>query len=213
MTTFNYSSVTFDDLKEVFDIKRLKSKDIFKDWFDKKYDLNKDENDFVERLVDMHFQHINNYSELELVGKVIAPILNKVNFMINDKHIRDWYEVALRYEDSEVCFNGRCDFVVAKGYDSPINPYFFIQEFKQASASFPENQLLAELITAIKINQTDTIKGAYIMGQIWAFVILERVKKNSYNYYISKRYDSMDIDDLTKIYKILQNVKQELIEL
>ena len=213
MRTFNYSSVTLNDLEKVFDIKKLKSKDIFKDWFDKKYELNKDENDFVERLVDMHFRHINNYLELELVGKVIAPILNKVDFMMNDKHIRDWYEVPLKYEDDEVCFNGRCDFVVAKGYDSPINPYFFIQEFKQTSASFPEYQLIAEMIASIKINNSDMIKGAYIMGQSWIFVILQKVKKNSYNYHISKMYDSMDIDDLKKIYRILQNVKRELIEI
>lgn len=109
-------------------------------------------------------------------------------------------------------FSGRCGFVVAKGYDEPTNPYFFIQEFKQTSASFPEDQLLAEMIVALKINSNKIIKGAYIIGSSWNFVILKELENDKYRYYISKKYDAMDSDDLRQIYKNLQIVKREIDE-
>ena len=152
MTIFNYSSVTFDDLKKVFTIEKKYNKEFFNDWFLKKYQFKDDENQMLEDLIDKHIELLNYYTELELISKVIAPILNKVNFRIKEKNIRDWYEVTLSYENDEISMGGRCDFVVAYGYSVMSNPYFFIQEFKRESGGFPEEQLLAELITAIKIN-------------------------------------------------------------
>jgi len=212
MITFNYSSVTIDDLKKTFIIEKKYKKEFFNDWFLKDYKFTNDDNNMLQNLIDEHIDILNYYTELELISKVIAPILNKVKFRIREKNIRDWYEATLNYQDENISIGGRCDFVVAKGDSILTNPYFFIQEFKRDSGGFPQDQLLAEMITAIKLNNNDIIKGAYVMGQSWIFTILQKVKKNSYRYHISKRYDSMDIDDLKEIYKILQNLKQELID-
>ena len=67
------------------------------------------------------------------------------------------------------------------------------------------------MITALKINDSKIIKGAYIIGSIWTFVILQEIENNKYKYYISKKYDAIEIDDLKQIYQNLQNVKQELL--
>ena len=107
-------------------------------------------------------------------------------------------------------FNGKCDFVVAKGYDKPINPYFFIQEFKQTTSSFPEYQLLSEMIVAILLNNSDQIKGAFIIGSIWVFMILNQLDNNKYQYCLSKKYDAIELDDLKQIYQNLQQIKTEL---
>jgi hypothetical protein len=131
---------------------------------------------------------------------------------MKDKAIRDFYEVQLKFEYKDILFSGRCDFVVAKGYDLPINPYFFIQEFKQTSSSFPEYQLLAEMIVSTIINKSNIIKGAYIVGSLWSFVILKIDTNGKYNYFVSKKYDTMDIEDLKQIYKNLQIVKREIYE-
>ncbi len=213
MKTINYSSVTLNDLETIFDIENINDKTRFHDWFLQEYIFSTDEEHFLEKLIVKHFQHINSYTELELISKFIAPILNMVDFDMQDKAIRDFYEVQLKFQyHEEILFNGRCDFVVAKGYDSPINPYFFIQEFKQTSSSFPEYQLLTELIMATLINQTNSLKGAYIVGSLWSFVIVEKIKDNYYKYFVSKKYDGMDIDDLKQIYKNLQIVKREIYE-
>ncbi len=210
MKTLNYSSLILNDLQAFFNIEKKHDREYFNDWFSKPYQFSKDDNIFLQALIDKHINIINYYTELELVGKFIAPILNRVDFTIKSKNIRDWYEIPLKYEDKNISFNGRCDFVVARGYDKPIQPYFFIQEFKQTSASFPEDQLLAEMIASTLLNKNNTIKGAYIMGSFWTFTILEKLENNNYQYYISKRYDSMEIEGLTQIYQNLQNIKSEL---
>ena len=211
MKTINYSTVTFNELEEIFDIEKIKGKEFFKEWFSQDYNLSNDEDIFLNQLLDRNVDLLNNYTELELISKFIAPILNQVNFRLKKKVIRDFYEASLKVEFNNILFNGRCDFVVASGYDLPIKPYFFIQEFKQASGNLPETQLLAEMIAATIVNNSNKIKGAYIMGTVWNFTILEK-KENKYIYYTSKSLDSSDIDDLKQIYKNLQIVKREIYE-
>ena len=48
------------------------------------------------------------------------------------------------------------------------------------------------------------------MGAIWNFVILEKLSKNHYQYFISQNFDSTKIEDLKEIYKILSFVKHEI---
>ena len=212
MKVINYSSATLNDLEEIFDIKQIKDRTIFKEWFEKKYDFKKNDNDFLETLIERNYENIDNYTELELIAKFIAPLLYEIDFTIKNKHIKDWFEISLKYECKDFSFNGRCDFIVAKGYDKPIKPYFFIQEFKQNSSTFPKYQLLSEMIAATLIDNSNQIKGAYIVGSMWVFMIVEKTSSNSYNYYLSKKYDSMEIEDLTQIYQNLQNIKNELVE-
>jgi hypothetical protein len=91
-------------------------------------------------------------------------------------------------------------------------PYFFIQEFKRSEEyGNPRPQLLAELISAVELNNWNTIKGAYIIGAMWHFVILEKLEKNKYQYFVSQNFDSMRIDDLKTIYAHLLFVKNEII--
>jgi hypothetical protein len=71
---------------------------------------------------------------------------------------------------------------------------------------------LAELISAIELNNWITIKGAYIVGAIWRFVILEKLEKNKYQYFVSQNFDSTKIEDLKDIYKNLMFVKNESIK-
>jgi hypothetical protein len=56
------------------------------------------------------------------------------------------------------------------------------------------------------------MKGAYIVGAIWNFVILEKLDKNKYQYFVSDNFDSTKIEDLTAIYKNLLFVKDEIMQ-
>ena len=79
-------------------------------------------------------------------------------------------------QNEKVNFNGFCDFYVASGFKTPEKPYFFIQEYKPSqNGGDPEPQLVAELISAIEINDWKEIKGCLIVGAIWNFVILEKL--------------------------------------
>lgn len=51
------------------------------------------------------------------------------------------------------------------------------------------------------------------MGAIWNFVILEKLDKNQYQYFVSENFDSTKIEDLKAIYKNLLFVKNEIINM
>jgi hypothetical protein len=153
------------------------------------------------------------YSEATLTVVFIGAILSKVNFMNQELEIGNFYDAPLSFKNEKVNFNGFCDFYVAKGLDCPESPYFFIQEYKPSSGgSHPEPQLVAELIAAVEINKWTTIKGCYIIGATWNFVILERFKENDYQYFVSKDFLSTNINDLKDIFRNLLFVKDEIFE-
>lgn len=138
--------------------------------------------------------------------RFLALILDKVDFS-NDK-IEDWYEVSLRGIINGVELKGFADFMVASGIKEPNEPYFFIQEFKPSTPDRdPETQLIVELIIAIKKNQVQVMRGGYIIGQNWQFLILEKIGENEFQYFTSRQLDSLKLEDLLQIYVCLQAVK------
>ena len=155
---------------------------------------------------------IKDYNEEDLKVKFIIPLLNKIEFLSYENKFRDFYELPLTYKTDKFIFNGTTDFVVSKGLVKSKKPYFFIQEFKRNEEfSNPRPQLLAELISAVEMNSWKTIKGAYIVGENWNFVILEKLGESHYQYFISETFNSTKIEDLKKIYKNLLFVKNEII--
>jgi len=56
------------------------------------------------------------------------------------------------------------------------------------------------------------MRGAYIVEDIWNFVILEKLGKDKYKYFVSENYNSSKIGDLKGIYKNLIFVKKEILE-
>lgn len=204
----SFSRIKFDELNQVVPLVGIP--DIydtkFQEWFSYPYVLNETELPFLEKLLSRHKLYVSTYSEEELKAKIIIPILNSVDFRFGT--INDWYERPLKAIINGVEVGGYVDFMVATGIKEPQRPYFFIQEFKKSKAEIdPEDQLLAELLVAIELNQTTIMRGAYIIGKAWNFVILEKQLNGQYEYYVSKIFDSTWLDDLKQIYISLQAVK------
>lgn len=210
--TYCFSQINFSDLKKIVEIKPKLNYEKFNDWFnDESITLSNNDVTFLQNLIDKNIFYLENYKEEDLKVKFITPILNRVDFVDIDKEVRDFYDESLCYQTDQFILNGETDFVVAKGYFFPERPYFFIQEFKKSkSAKDPEPQLLAELIAAIELNNFTTIKGAVIIGAIWNFIILEKLGTHKYQYFVSRNYDSTDLEKLKGIYKNLLVVKNEI---
>jgi hypothetical protein len=118
----------------------------------------------------------------------------------------------MTYKTSQFILNGTVDFVVSEGLVESKKPYFFIQEFKRSEDyGNPRPQLLAELISAVELNDWKFIKGAYITGGNWHFVILDKLEHHKYQYFISQNFDSTKIEDLKSIYQNLLFVKNEIL--
>jgi hypothetical protein len=211
---YYFSKIRDHELRKLVKIKQKFLNAIFNDWFNNKIVLKEDEVRFLTALLNKEFNFVRIYKEEDLKVKFIAPILNQVDFRDIDKEIRDFYEEKITYETDKFIFTGTPDFLISKGLEYAERPYFFIQEFKKGKEnSYPESQLLAELIAGVELNHFKTMKGAYIVGAIWNFVILEKLAENTYQYFISINFDSTKIEELKGIYKNLLFVKDEIFKM
>ncbi len=198
----NFSKITPQDIEKYFSIKEIDDKNMFYEWFNFEYNFCEHELKLFDKLINRYRISISDFNEEDIKLKILAPIFNMIDFYIKDKEIQEWYDVPLSYGE----FSGRADFVIAKGVKYPEVPYFFIQEFKkQLDSTNPEYQLLAEMVIAMKLNGHNQLKGAFVIGQYWKFMIVNRNK-----YYVSDSFDCMKIEDLKKIYKNLVAIKDEL---
>ena len=211
MEQLSFSTITLRDLRKLVDIKPVIDDSKFIDWFSTDVaSVDKDEELFLEKLIQRHRLFIESYSEEELKMKFLGPILNKVDFYVGE--YQDWYERPLKGNIGGVEIIGKTDFMVARGLKEPDNAIFFIQEFKPAeSKSSPQIQLVAEMLIALQQQELTFLRGAYIVGQLWYFVHLER-QQESYRYYVSPAFDSLKLPELVGLYQALLFVKGELVK-
>ncbi len=212
--TYQYSKIRDVELKKLFDIEKNLDDSIFDKWLNNQIEIDNSIEIFFNELIEDNKSLIESYSEEDLKINFIAPILNKVKFKSFEKKIRDFYELPMTYQTNQFKLSGTVDFVVSKGLVESKKPYFFIQEFKRSEDyGNPRPQLLAELISGVELNNWKFIKGAYIIGSIWHFAILEKLDIGKYQYFISQNFDSTKIGDLKLIYKNLLFVKNEIISM
>ena len=210
--TYQYSKIRDTELKKLFEIKQNLDDQVFEEWFNYPIEIDDSVEVFLTNLIAKNKSLIERYNEEDLKIYLISPLLNQINFLLRDKEIRGFYELPMTYKTSQFILNGTVDFVVCEGLVESKKPYFFIQEFKiSEDYGNPRPQLLAELISAVELNDWKFIKGAYIIGGIWHFAILEKLNTNKYQYFISQNFDSTKIEDLKSIYKNLLFVKNEIL--
>ncbi|MEA3314771.1 MAG: hypothetical protein U9Q30_02790 [Campylobacterota bacterium] len=211
---FSFSNISFKDLKYL-GAKKIRENKVFESWFNTNIEISKIDLEFLQKINLKYGENKTDFfrqsSEDTIKVKFISPILEQICFYNDKQNISDFYHEKLYYLGNKFILNGFCDFYVARGEFTPEEPYFFIQEFKKSNGSDPEPQLLAEMIAGLEISNFSRIKGAFIIGSIWNFVILDKIDKDSYNYYISENFDSTKMKDLEKIYKNLLYVKQEIL--
>jgi hypothetical protein len=206
--TYNFSTITYADLEEIVNLSIIDNDHKFDDWFNTPYSISEEESVFLSMLIEKNKIRMAFYKEEDLKAKYIIPILNKVDFMVAP--VSDWYDGTLSGMVNGVEIKGFADIMVAAGTESPKKPYFFIQEFKPSIPDKdPRIQLLAELLVAIEKNKTTIMRGGYIIGRSWFFMIVEKIGENKFQYFLSKQFDSLELPDLKQIYVILQAVKHK----
>ncbi len=209
--TYQYSKIRDRDLATLFEIERNLDRTRFDDWFNAANDIDEETKRFLTELLAENTLLIDSYSEADLKINFVGPLLKRVRFTSYEQRIRDFYEVSLTYSTPRFILKGTVDFVVAEGLTESRKPYFFIQEFKRSEEyGNPRPQLLAELVSALELNKWTVIKGAYIIGGSWRFVILEKLAAERYQYFLSHNFDSTKLEDLSRIYQHLVSVKQEI---
>ncbi|NJO17526.1 MAG: hypothetical protein HC877_17855 [Thioploca sp.] len=212
--TYQYSKIRDTELKKLFKIKQKLDDHVFDEWFNDPIEIDDSVTVFLTDLIAKNKFLVERYHEEDLKVYYIIPLLNQIDFLNREKEIRGFYELPMSYVTDQFILNGTVDFVVSEGLIESQKPYFFIQEFKRHEEyGNPRPQLLAELISAVELNDWKFIKGAYIIGGHWHFVILEKLERHKYQYFLSQNFDSTKIEDLTAIYQNLLFVKNEIFTL
>ncbi len=206
--SYNFSDINYKILRKITNITLLRRGNKFDEWFNYSYKLTKEEEIFLECLIDKVSLYFQFYREEKQKAKFIIPLLNKIDF--DTEKYSDWYDYSISGIVNGYKLSGRTDFMIASGKIEPENPYFFIQEFKKSKTnSDPDFQVLAEMAVALEINKTNTLRGVYNIGQNWRFIIFEKTAEGKYQYYESESFDCLKINDLKQIYINLQAVKHK----
>jgi len=209
--SLSFSKIDYQHLEELVDIKEIIDHSVFDSWFHFDYILSVAEESFLQQLVDDNIRFLDSYSEEELKAQLIIPLINKVNFFHKD--VRGWYERPLKAVINKVLLHGKTDYMVARGVETPKKPYFFLQEFKrELGDKHPKNQLLAEMMVAMQLNNNDLMRGTFIISRLWNFVILKKLSENQYEYFRSPDLNVLKINEFKQIYINLQAIKKVFID-
>ncbi|MFN0201158.1 MAG: hypothetical protein ACKVTZ_06530 [Bacteroidia bacterium] len=142
------------------------------------------------------------WNEDELKMRFIAPLMRLVGYGKKEKY-NFFYQRNLTAKVDGEELNGVVDMVIAKGWESPIQPYFFLHEYKQEEKKGDARaQLLAAMLVAQTFNGEDKpVYGVYLIGASWRFVVL--LGKS----YAIKRFDATEEDSLFKVFQLLLWIK------
>jgi hypothetical protein len=176
-TVKDFSSWDTDDLERAFGLRRVLDFPLLQEWMHvpaaKLDDSTMAQLELRREQLDLY---ADSWNEDELKFHFIAPLVTLVNFSIEEHNIHAFTQRNLAAVVNDIELSGRVDFVVATGKTKPIQPFFFLHEYKKefAGNSDPRAQLLAEMLAARELNQMDyPMYGCYVVGRMWFFVVLE----------------------------------------
>ena len=229
LPVYIFSSFTEDMVRKAFGLSReLKIDGFLTEWIKRSESvvLNKLEQQQLKRLNKKAILYAKGWNEQELREKLIAPIIDLVDFDLYDLEIAAFSEREMKVIYNESILKGKVEWMVAKGISDPTYPFFFIHEYKKetGASNDPLGQLLVTLNAAHILNNQKPkpslfepnpsplgdvpLYGMYVVGRFWFFVRLKGKQ-----YYISKAYISDELEDMTFILKMLKAQKEMIIEL
>jgi len=153
--------------------------------------------------------NVHSWNEIELIQNFIGPIFTLVDFA-SGTQFNYFAERDFKGQVDGVTLYGNPDGMIASGFREPETPFFCFQEYKRHldPKGDPAGQALAAMLVAQELNQaTHPIYGAYIVGDIWQFILLQ-----GREYSLSTPFVATT-DGLFDIFRILKVVKQYIIEL
>jgi len=161
---------------------------------------------FFQRILS---HNVHSWNEIELIQNFIGPLFTLVDFA-SGKQFNYFAERDFKGQVDGVTIYGNPDGMIASGFREPETPFFCFQEYKRHldPKGDPAGQALAAMLVAQELNQaTHPIYGAYVVGDIWRFILLQ-----GREYSLSPGHVATT-DGLFDIFRILKVVKQYIIEL
>jgi hypothetical protein len=205
-----YKTLPFDlvAIGQAFGIVQKQNCSHLDTWLAAEYELN-----VVEQtvLTDLHTdvsQTSGAMNEEELKARLVGLLFYAARIDVPNK-IRVFYERPISAIIDGYNLGVICDCMVATPmFSLPVQPYFFLQEFKKAKGEKkdPEAQMLmAMLISQHLNNDNKPVYGGYLIGDVCHFTTL--IGKD---YCVSRPFYAGRKDDLFKMASILRKL-QDLI--
>lgn len=195
----------FEDVEEVFGIERVKEIPVLTNWLAVEQTATSLPANF-EKLRLSLAENVEMWNEDELKMMFIALFLAEFNFN-NLPHYKIFTQRYFSLQTEKAEANGKVEWLIATGKQTPKKPFFFLQEYKpeRNSGNDPLGQLLIAMVEAQILNGTPekAIYGCYNIGRIWFFLVLLDKK-----YSVSSAYDATQIDDLGAMIVMMERVKQ-----
>jgi hypothetical protein len=172
MKTFDQWDI--DDVERTFGLKQHNKHPILDTWLAAEQSISEQERANVQHLQANILHKIDSWNEDELKFKFIAPFVSIVGY--DTDRFNSFTQRTITATVKGVKISGRVDFVVAVGKSKPIQPFFFLHEYKRTRGrdNDPLAQLLAEMLAARELNEHQhPLYGCYVQGRNWFFVILD----------------------------------------
>jgi hypothetical protein len=204
MKTFEQWDI--DDVERTFGLKRVKHSKTLEDWLVASHPINEQEQNTLNILREELSNAVNDWNEDELKFHFIAPLLGMVRY--TTEYVRPFTQRKLTATVHDIQLTGRVDFVVATGKSKPIEPFFFVHEYKKEHSGDgdPRAQLLVEMLAARALNTNEhPLYGCYVVGRMWFFLILEGNEYAESTAYIASN------TDLERIFSILREAKHIIV--
>ena len=191
------------EVEQKFGIKKVSKLQALTDLLNVKPDSDDIERKRLEKLRIEVGDMINALGEEDLKMFFIAQLINIVGFI--NREYRMFFDQNLNGEINGETIGGKVDCLLAKGFQIPEEPFFFLQEYKSESrkSTDPLGQLLAAMVLAqVKNNAEEPLFGCYVNGRMWFFVALVGNK-----YAVSAAFDATQ-DDLYVVVALLRKIKR-----
>jgi hypothetical protein len=170
----NFEQWDIDDVERTFGLQRRNQHPTMDAWLAAKQSISEQERDSVRHLQMNILHKIDSWNEDELKFKFIAPFVSIVGY--DTDRFNAFTQRTISATVNNVKLSGRVDFVVAVGKSKPIQPFFFLHEYKRSRGrdNDPLAQLLVEMLAAQELNEhSHPLYGCYVQGRNWFFVILD----------------------------------------
>lgn len=225
--TYDFSEISYQQAQYAFKLQKQKDFVFMTKWLEKaKHQIITNfEKTLIQSVQEDLIESNNSWNEQELLVQFIAPILSLVKFNQLDKHFAVFSERWLTATFENNTFQGKVDWMVATGRHDPIQPFFFLHEYKKSleTPGDPAGQLLTTMYTAQILNHQKKkptlfnphpithenwpIYGCYIIGNSWYFLVLK-----DHQYFISTPYLAVIPEHLYQVIKLLKAQKQLILE-
>lgn len=198
-----FGTFTFDVVEKIFNLTEKKESLLLSEWLHASFNADEYTVHQLNKLKNHLADKAKIWNEDELKMFFIGPLIEEAN--LTSKEFQPFTQrlFSAIVEGEEI--GGRVDFLIAKGRRLPELPYFCIHEYKQEPDK--EGDPLGQVLVAMAVAQLNNkdgnpILGAYVVGRIWFFVVLEDKE-----YTLSNAYNAAD-DDIFQIFAILQKSKE-----